>query len=304
MFLLLSVELCKAQLPGFPLIDHTSTWYFQYTGAFFDFTNCNQNFAYTITDFTYSIEGDTIINGNTYLKLFLERYDSSYCSNNTAIYWTSTSSGFQDYIREDQNKLLIYNEDINEDIVKHDYNTIEIGDTLSFNCIIGSIDTLFLLQQPYLRYNCDCNSEFLIQGIGTKRSLLSNLDCGIGIEGDTKNLCYSKNGFTIKIDTISNCVATGDASIYVSTNEPLLASEYSIYPNPTSGEFIVKLDDNSILKNYSVYTFEGREVLRSKVVNAREVVIDLSDAANGVYFLVMEVGNKRIIRDKIIVLKE
>ena len=300
--LFFSIEVCHTQLPGAPLIEHSSIWYFQQSAAYFDISNCGQNFAFVISDFTYSIEGDTVMNDATYLKMYIERRDSTYCSNNPSINWTSSSSGFLDYIREDQNRLLVYDENENEEIVIHDYSSIEIGDSLSFDCVVGSIDTLFLLQQPYLKYNCDCNSEFLIQGIGTKRSLFANLNCGTGIEGDLRNLCYSKNGFTIKVDSISNCIATGDTSLYVSTNEVLSINEYSIYPNPTYSQLTVKVSGNTELKNYSLYTFEGKEVIRSRAINSQKTVISLSNIVSGIYFLVVEVGDGRIIRDKIVVL--
>jgi len=284
-FFLICSTISHAQLPGFPLIDHTSEWHTR-GGFAYSTSECNNP--------------DTVMNNKTYLKMYYERIDSNYCIGNTAITWVNTSGGFRRYIREENNQIFVYDEDINDEALVYDYNTIEIGDSLGSNCMVSSIDTLYLLHQPYLKYICDCNYDFLIQGIGTKRFLFTNISCGMGIEGDWRNMCYSKNGFTIEIDTSANCISTGDTTLYVSTSDIVPTTAYRLFPNPTSNTINVVFDEAVMIDNYSLYSIEGRKLLLTDSINSTEFAIDISDLANGLYILNIELNNGEIIKEKIL----
>lgn len=289
-----------AQLPGFPLIDNTSEWYFQGEAWYQEFQHCNQQTAVENTYYSYFIQGDTLMNNKTYLKMYYERIDSNYCLDNPSITWVDSSNGFRDYIREEGNQIFIYEEDINDEVLVRDYNNIEIGDSLGYNCMVGSIDTLYLLHQPYLKYICDCNYDFRIQGIGTKRYFLTSIGCGIGIHGDWTNMCYSKNGFTIEIDTSANCISTGDSTLYVSTSDIIPTADYQLFPNPTANKINVVFDESVIMDNYSLYSMGGKKLLFSSSVNSTEFTIDISDLISGLYILNIELNNGEMIREKIL----
>ena len=284
----------NAQLEGYSLIDSTSEWHTSGVSAYFDIANCNQNFAYAYVNQSYYIQGDTTIGNHTYYKVYTERLDSNVCTNNTSIFWTNFTSGLTRLMREEDNKLYLYNSSNEEEYLFRDYN-IAIGDNLNSDCTVGSIDTLFLLNQPYLKYNCDCNTEFLIQAAGTKRGPFDNLSCGTGIEGDRKNLCYKKNGFVIHIDSTSNCINTGDSSIYVSTYDHLTTKMISkAYPNPTPDIFNIELS-KPMSGFYKLYALDGRKVKTGNFKNTNQLFVDISRFQKGIYFLILHSENGRMV---------
>lgn len=299
---LMTLNTSIAQVPGLPLIDNTSEWHFQGTAWYFEFTNCNQDFAVEDSYITYYIQGDTMINSQTYLKMYQERIDSNYCSSNPAIQWVDVSDNFRSFIREENNRIFTYNPSMGTEELFYDYNTIGIGTTLSSDCVVSSIDTLYLLYQPYLKYNCGCtynNSEFLIQGIGTKRYFFASLNCGVGIEGDWVNKCYTKNGFTISIDAMTSCISTGDTTLYVDVNEVSEQTERRIYPNPSDDKIKVEID-KGLIEKYAVYAIDGRKLLFSDHINSAELSLDLTNLEKGVYIIVFELNNGQVFGEKIV----
>ena len=62
----------------------------------------------------------------------------------------------------------------------------------------------------------------------------------------------------------------------------------SIYPNPTNS--IVNINSNNTIKSVKLYDVQGR-LLHTKLINETTSSIDISEKANGIYFL-------KIISDK------
>ncbi|MDO8367540.1 MAG: T9SS type A sorting domain-containing protein [Saprospiraceae bacterium] len=278
----------NAQLPNFPFIDSTSEWYTQ--GEFFyaEFFHCNQSFAIEKSSFTYFIKGDTSIALKKYYKLYSERINLNYCLNNPAIQWGNSSTQFVRYIREENHKIYTYEEFNGIDLLLRSYDNISIGDSLYNDCLVVSIDTLFLLNQPYLKYNCACDSQFLIQAIGTKKEgLFSIPDCGTGIEGSTKNMCYRKNGFVIKVNPNSNCISSGDSSIYVSAKNITKTLNNKIYPNPIIDVINIELPEN-LSGSYTLYSLDGKRVLSKHFLNCNKLTVDFSNFIKGIYFLIIQ----------------
>lgn len=288
-----------AQLPDFPFIDSTSEWTFEGFSTYQEFDHCNLGFAYGHSIITFFIDGDTTIAGNTYHKMFEERIDSNYCANDASINWVGTSTSFKRYIREDNHKLYVYSTSNQTDVLFRDYEDITVGTVLSNSCTVGSIDTLHLLHQPYLKYNCECNYDFLIQGIGTKRNLLATTDCGTGIEGDWHNLCYKKNGFTIAIDSLSTCISTGDSTLYVATNDLIPGKDYTFYPNPTTDLITIELNEN-LSGNYTIFSLTGKKIITQQFSNSTELIVDFSNFSKGVYFLVLYADKGTVTSMKIL----
>ena len=296
--LLLLFSALKAQLPGFPLIDATSKWYVQGEFIFQDFTNCNQQMAIQTSTITYSIVGDTMIIGNTYFKFHYSRKDSSFCLSDPTITWVENSGGQFDFIRETNNQLLRYDPDTQEEVVFKDYNNINIGTVLSSDCTVNQIDTLYLLNQPYLKYICDCNEEFIIEGIGSKRHLYAQLDCGSGIEGDWRNLCYEKNGFVINVDPDSDCQSTGDTTEYVGINSISISPSLEIYPSPFINMLNISANHTTISK-FNVISLGGRVLITKENIFRKEVTINTSKLNTGIYFVTIELENGDLITKKI-----
>lgn len=299
MMLLLISHTVKSQLPGYSLIDSTSEWYVYGSYVWGDFSHCNQEIAISNSVTRYYIDADTTINLKTYFMMRWESTTESYCVSDTTIQWTESSSGNGKLIREEDNRIYVFVPSNVDEVLVYDYNSISIGDVLNPNCTVGSIDTLYLLHQPYLKYNCECNNEFLIQGIGTKRALFSTLDCGIGIEGDLKNMCYRKNDFVINIDPTSDCTSTGDTSVFVGLKETLNETALRIYPNPTKGHLELEVESD-VIKSYTLFSIDGKQLLKGRNIHSNRLALDLSNLENGLYILFTEMKNGGIARELIV----
>ncbi len=68
-----------------------------------------------------------------------------------------------------------------------------------------------------------------------------------------------------------------------STITTLTRNDIEVYPNPTSGNFILR--SNSALKNIFVYDINGKVVFEMKDVNDNYINIDLSNEATGIYII-------------------
>lgn len=284
-----------------PLCDYTSEWIVNGTFVYQEFIHCQQDIAVDNTTITYTVSGDTLLNGISYLKINQHRVDSSNCVSNPLISWVTESDMLAYIIREESNVLYLYDTFQGEESILYDYNEIEIGTVLSNDCTVASIDTLYLLYQPYLRYNCDCDSEFLVQAAGTKRLFNAPLNCGIGIEGDWANVCYSKNGFSIQLHEEASCIDTGDPSLYgPDSMESNSKQTLQISPNPTREKIRIKLakPSNGII---SLMTMKGRAILIQSFENQMQMELNLRDTPTGVYLLQLQDGESVLTR-KVLVL--
>jgi Secretion system C-terminal sorting domain len=78
------------------------------------------------------------------------------------------------------------------------------------------------------------------------------------------------------------------------TSISLINSEnvfFTVYPNPTSGVFNVKMNDASIMDDIKIVNMKGDIVYATKV-NNNSASIDLTDQASGVYMLIVNSNNK------------
>jgi hypothetical protein len=72
--------------------------------------------------------------------------------------------------------------------------------------------------------------------------------------------------------------------------------DFTIFPNPTSGKFIL---DTKIKGEFFVYNTLGGEIYQSKIKNQKSE-IDLSAQPNGVYFLHVQSENGTTVKKLII----
>ena len=76
----------------------------------------------------------------------------------------------------------------------------------------------------------------------------------------------------------------------------------TIYPNPTSGQLNIEWGRN-VSMNISVYTTVGQKMLSENVTNQQRKVIDMSNMANGIYFVVLTDEQGRTSTTRITVTK-
>ncbi len=104
-------------------------------------------------------------------------------------------------------------------------------------------------------------------------------------------------GFSFRMDLTKNAIVAKSAEANASS---ALASELGIYPNPTNGEILVNIPQNDAVLNHTValYDMNGR-ALSTEEVSSNEVRMDLSNYANGVYFIKI-ISGETVITEKVV----
>lgn len=105
--------------------------------------------------------------------------------------------------------------------------------------------------------------------------------------GDFTNFCSSGTG---------TCNAPSNTS---GNLQPVINDVFSIYPNPNSGIFHIKLENRVKEINIEVYNLIGEVVFSIKEPNTRTISVDLKNQPKGIYIvkIISEIGivNKKII---------
>jgi hypothetical protein len=69
----------------------------------------------------------------------------------------------------------------------------------------------------------------------------------------------------------------------------------TVFPNPTSGYLTVICQDNQIIKRIDIFDVNGRKVME-KIVSSNQISLDLSGLPMGLYLLIADTGNHKIVK--------
>jgi hypothetical protein len=102
--------------------------------------------------------------------------------------------------------------------------------------------------------------------------------------------------------TISNTLFT---AVFRKIPEPLDGPDihFSIYPNPTNGNFTISHDNKTIATNcrYVIYNLEGRVVKENDLLeNSFDTTVDISSVKSSIYFIQMMKENEVLFTSKLI----
>lgn len=80
----------------------------------------------------------------------------------------------------------------------------------------------------------------------------------------------------------------------ISSVEALELSKLQLYPNPTTGQFMVYNGSSSAVTSVKVYNLVGKLVYKVESGLTDKVNIDLNDQANGIYIVKVDLGNTTV----------
>jgi hypothetical protein len=117
---------------------------------------------------------------------------------------------------------------------------------------------------------------------------------GIG-QGDYQVSIKDANGCTVETAVIH-------VSSVTATNNPDWISEVAVYPNPTTGNLTVVMPDELVGKPVllSAYDQTGRKVFEQTSTQEKQLKLDLSKLATGMYYLRIQMDESQVIK-KIVV---
>ena len=126
-----------------------------------------------------------------------------------------------------------------------------------------------------------------------------------GFSSGDQNPSVTVNTTTTYIVTITNtdvgCSDTASVTVSVSSgiDDETPANQLSVYPNPTSG--IVYLSEDYVLNNYEIFVSDSYGKIIIHEMNLK--LLDLSDYANGIYYLTVKSDASVVAAKKIILIK-
>ncbi len=259
---------------------------------------------YNCREYNYVIDGDTIINRNTYHKLRNVGYEASYHPSfcNQVLFW------FNDYVgcfRNDSANRIVYYVPTGQTIERKlfDFNA-NAGDTLrnlyvypsngrDTSFVIARVDSILLNNNYHRTYHVQgCNpfprysdSIFFIEGIGSNHGFLPNYECA-GYWFTSLN-CVKENNITIY-------GATGQCNILTEIEAHKFEQGVSISPNPSSG--IVNIETSKSIESIQIYNMHGQMVKR--IENPKEQIVLPKE--QGLYLLQIEDVEGRVYTKKIV----
>lgn len=276
--ILVVIILLLVQVSSAQTLDSTSRWTIvERSGSI-----GSPYYHYTATHYQQFFDGDTVINGKKFYKMFEgPKLDTTISASQNIYQYTVHPVKFHAYIREDSGKIYAGGS------VFHDF-TLEIGDTLpdalnSGVTITGcdtiySIDTIYLAGNPRKRYN----NQF-IEGIGSNWGGIFNRYCPFSGTGSS-SICYEQQGATI----FSNVTDPNDCQIYLGTEQIeaiTKSNNITISPNPFQQQTTLSFE-NELKQPYQLAIFNalGKQVQQQQNIVGNPITIDRNNLAKGIYF--------------------
>jgi hypothetical protein len=312
LFLSLGIKAQSNVYKPFPLVDG-ATWKVNWYDL-----NCligNPPMIQGDPDYQYVVQGDTTIQNQNYKLVQRGPFvpANHLCSPNIPYvdtYPHTTGLYIFGGLRQDTlaKKIYFYSFKVNAEYLLYDF-AMQIGDTVKGffamdtlldgmgisttywcgNCRITSIDSVNLNGEYHKRLWVNLYHTAIIEGIGTDKGLFEPL---FAFEADGRLLCTS----------IGNQTLYGDSLCYQMdlspVNENTANLGVSIFPNPASEEFTVKVDNPTAKLHIALYNLTGQQV-GSYSSGGNQLTIPRNNLPNGVYVAQIEVGSS-VVRRKIL----
>jgi hypothetical protein len=192
---------------------------------------------------------------------------------------------------------------INQNVMVHSGGTVNNTNTIvSSDCKVcnpcvpyvyfsGLPDTTCIFDSPSILSGFPFGGLF--SGDGVIDSIFNPDSAGLG----THFIFYSY------IDSFGCGILYGD-SVFVDICASVLhlnhASGLTIFPNPSSGNFIITLETTVMKANVEIYNVVGEKVFEEHIFNESKNEINLKDISGGIYFLKVFDGEKSYCKKLIV----
>ncbi len=231
---------------------------------------------------THYFDGDTLINGTQYKKLYKDFRDTIFSN---PIY-VQDQLVYEAAMRQDGDLVYFIQAGATTEMLYADFD-ISVGDVLNYyqngqNNTVLAIDSFPLGNTYITAYELNSGSYFY-EAIGGAHGPFR--DYSFGIEGGTYLACFTHYGNSVGVGpfyTAYDCTPT----VITNTTAPTALRSVKIFPNPTNDLITIQRENNAVIKIRLTDLF-GRQLLYQQ---GAENVISLSTEhlVAGVYFIIME----------------
>ncbi|MFT5667034.1 MAG: hypothetical protein ACI9DK_001222 [Vicingaceae bacterium] len=279
------------------------------------------NERYPCSENHYWLDGDTVVNGLTYNKLFFYSINN-FTTSNPCTHWSQSfiTSGYRGALRNDSANKQVYFLEAGQvvDTLLYDFN-YSVGDTLKATykgipdttgfsgaqMLVVKIDSALIggaYRKRYailpadvnLRINCNFYDTLrLIEGIGSNQSLLGDYDLCDPLQGESILHCFKSIG-----QIIYNTPLTNNCQLITNVSEGI-GNDQSIFisPNPTTG--IVNIESLEDVESIEVYEMSGK-LLSTSTPLSMTTILDISSHKEGIYLLKLHMKNGEVFTKKMV----
>jgi hypothetical protein len=266
---------------------------------------CNVNYYYS-----YYLNGDTTINGNSYKKVYKTAvfadssgatFPDAPCDPNLAY---NLLPGYVGGLRDDETafKTFIVRKSTTTELLLFDYNLVvgdqvdgEMGPNPGF--MVSLVDSVLINGNYRKRWNFDDGGMFsyYIAGIGSKSGF---------IERSNQSGNSSSNHLVCVRDTNNNSFDSDYTSNYgcisIANNQEMeISQNYELFPNPFSYQTELKLETPIENGNLVIYDLQGSKIMEMSNLSGSEIYIQRASIQNGIYFLKLTENQKLIVNAKL-----
>jgi hypothetical protein len=262
------------------------------------------------------LDGDTTINGINYYKMF--SHDTTYIGiqywNTPALYPLRHTNLV--LVREDTLVKKVWVRSFSGDTTEHLFYdfSLNAGDTMildniNFGTYKSRIDSI----KPYLLNNNETTRAFyltpidfgnlalnycIIEGVGSITSFIFPFITEF--ENNAELRCVKDNGINLFSGPFGGSNTCGGTFVNLKEINKIKYS-LDIYPNPSNGKNI--LISGEKLSYIEIYNIHGQLVKSIKILNS-EVVLNLANQPNGIYFIKALFKNGKVISKKLILTRQ
>lgn len=262
-------------------------------------SQCKDTYNYNLY-----FNGDSIINGNRYFKLYTVGYKffsliSPSCTGPQQFYHY-----FKTLVRYHQNKLYIMNNATEQLFI--DYN-LQIGDSIKnvgfspgIPLKIYQIDSVNIngnyLKRFFYQSTTSLDTGYVIEKIGSNHGFISEFT--YFFENSKELICYSENNVTLYTEPNSNYNCQLTLNINETNNE---SNIFSLHPNPVSNSFSIKINVTKSTPKKVIITNYLGEITLEEPYKENNLNYSISHLPNGIYFVLIETASgtsvKKIIKE-------
>ncbi len=289
----ISISVCLIiQIPSYSqdFFDNNPVWRIN--------SQCAENTPSCIShnDYNYFINGDTVLDGHYYRKLF--RYGNGYFT------WLNSPPTPPDcigsftigsmnvpynLIRDTLEKIYLYG---NPELCIYDFN-LNVGDTLPAcyglsNQTVLFIDSILInniYRKKFYLSHTGGQATLIIEGMGHTNGFIEGLppvlDCAASLD------CFSVND-TSYYPTIGLMCLTPNSINDISERD------FSFFPLPVNDFLHIRSDNRQIASIGIIDLFGKLGGTFTNFKNNEDVLLDLSDKPNGIYFLDISILNHHL----------
>lgn len=258
----------------------------------------------SLTNSVYLLEGDTILNGKSYKKVYSFVTDYSY-----------SSAGYIGGLREDNTKNIYFfpttvnldtpgpisfPNDTSEHLL-YTFDNLEVGMLLPINedateIKVLAIDSVLMGDKYRKRYKIQNDAllyiDYWIEGIGSNKDLFSPFT--YEFEWEYYTLC-----FTGSITYYLNSPNGEDSCHYSLPNVGLnekSSLDFNLYPNPATQTLTIKSGIAKHSVSVNIYSLTGQRVFQNGMLNAA-LEINVERFEPGIYIVeITDAGTKKYLK--------